>query len=144
MRATRQRRTSRCSEPRGGRASARRGDGCEPVGPLRASTGGAVVVRPRFDAYVAASERLHEIFSSVTDLIEPLSLDEAFLDVTGSRALFGEPEAIARTLRQRIRDELHLPASAGVAHARWPVPAAPPDPLDPDCPAVPAWPAAPL
>jgi DNA polymerase-4 len=86
---------------------------------LRLAPRDVVVVRPRFDAYVAASERLHEIFSSVTDLIEPLSLDEAFLDVTGSRALFGEPEAIARTLRQRIRDELHLPASAGVAPVKF-------------------------
>jgi len=86
---------------------------------LRLAPHDVVVVRPRFDAYVAASERLHEIFSSVTDLIEPLSLDEAFLDVTGSRALFGEPEAIASTLRQRIRDELHLPASAGVAPVKF-------------------------
>lgn len=86
---------------------------------LRLAPRDVVVVRPRFEAYVAASERLHEIFSSVTDLIEPLSLDEAFLDVTGSRALFGEPEAIARTLRQRIRDELHLPASAGVAPVKF-------------------------
>jgi len=86
---------------------------------LRLAPRDVVVVRPRFDAYVAASERLHEIFSSVTDLIEPLSLDEAFLDVTGSRALFGEPEAIARTLRQRIRDELRLPASAGVAPVKF-------------------------
>ncbi len=86
---------------------------------LRLAPPDVVVVRPRFAAYVAASEQLHEIFSSVTDLIEPLSLDEAFLDVTGSRALFGEPEAIARTLRQRIRDELHLPASAGVAPVKF-------------------------
>jgi DNA polymerase-4 len=86
---------------------------------LRLAPRDVVVVRPRFAAYVEASERLHEIFASVTDLVEPLSLDEAFLDVTGSRALFGEPEAIARTLRQRIRDELQLPASAGVAPVKF-------------------------
>ncbi len=86
---------------------------------LRLAPRDVVVVRPRFAAYVAASERLHEIFAAVTDLIEPLSLDEAFLDVTGSRALFGEPDAIARSLRQRIRDELHLPASAGVARVKF-------------------------
>ena len=79
----------------------------------------AVVVRPRFDAYVAASERLHEILESVTPLVEPLSLDEAFLDVTGSRALFGDGETIARMLRQRIRDELSLPVSAGVATVKF-------------------------
>ncbi len=86
---------------------------------LRLAPRDVVVVRPRFEAYVAASDQLHDILSSVTPLVEPLSLDEAFLDVTGSRALFGEPEAIARTLRQRIRDELHLPASAGVAPVKF-------------------------
>ncbi|MFO0603624.1 MAG: DNA polymerase IV [Polyangiales bacterium] len=80
---------------------------------------GAVVVRPRFDAYVEASERLHAILESVTPLVEPLSLDEAFLDVTGSRALFGDGESIARSLRARIRDELALPCSAGVAAVKF-------------------------
>ena len=75
---------------------------------LRLAPRDAVVVRPRFAAYVEASERLHEIFASVTDL-----------DVTGSRALFGEPATIARTIRQRIRDELRLPASAGVASVKF-------------------------
>ncbi len=79
----------------------------------------AVVVRPRFDAYVAASERLHAMFEEVTPLVEPLSLDEAFLDVTGSRALFGDATAIAAKLRARIRDELSLPASAGVAAVKF-------------------------
>ncbi len=79
----------------------------------------AVVVRPRFDAYVAASERLHAILESVTPLVEPLSLDEAFLDVTGSRALFGDGAAIAASLRARVRDELGLPCSAGVAAVKF-------------------------
>ena len=79
----------------------------------------AVVVRPRFDAYVAASERLHAMFEEVTPLVEPLSLDEAFLDVTGSRALFGDATAIAAKLRARIREELSLPASAGVAAVKF-------------------------
>jgi DNA polymerase-4 len=86
---------------------------------LRLAPPDAVVVRPRFAAYVEASERLHEIFAAVTDLIEPLSLDEAFLDVTGSRALFGDAAVIARGLRERIRDELRLPASAGVASVKF-------------------------
>ncbi len=86
---------------------------------LRRAPRNAVVVRPRFDAYVTASEGLHEIFGSVTDLVEPLSLDEAFLDVTGSRALFGDGAVIAATLRRRIRDELRLPASAGVAPVKF-------------------------
>jgi len=79
----------------------------------------AVVVPPRFDAYVAASERLHAILESVTPLVEPLSLDEAFLDVTGSRALFGEAPAVAASLRARVRDELGLPCSTGVAAVKF-------------------------
>ncbi len=78
----------------------------------------AVVVPPRFSAYVEASERIHAIFDSITPLVEPLSLDEAFLDVTASRALFGTGEAIASHVRARIAAELHLPASAGVASSK--------------------------
>lgn len=78
----------------------------------------AVVVPPRFDRYAEASEKVFEIFASVTPLIEPLSLDEAFLDVTASTSLFGTPEKIARSLRARIASELHLPASAGIASAK--------------------------
>jgi len=76
---------------------------------------GAIVVPPRFSAYVEASERIHAIFESVTPLVEPLSLDEAFLDVTASRALFGAPAQIALHVRERIAREVRLPASAGVA-----------------------------
>jgi DNA polymerase-4 len=79
----------------------------------------AVVVPPRFTAYAEASERVHALFEQVTPLIEPLSLDEAFLDVTASRGLFGGPEQIARELRARIRDELALPSSAGIASVKF-------------------------
>lgn len=75
----------------------------------------AVVVSPDFAAYHEVSAHLRQIFLSVTPLVEPLSLDEAFLDVAGSVRLFGEPPAIAARLRQRIRDELSLPASVGIA-----------------------------
>jgi DNA polymerase-4 len=75
----------------------------------------AVVVPPRHDAYADVSARVFEILGSVTPLVEPLSLDEAFLDVTASRALFGAPAEIARRLRARIADEVGLPASAGIA-----------------------------
>ena len=78
----------------------------------------AVVVSPRHDAYADASARVFEILESVTPLVEPLSLDEAFLDVTGSRALFGAPAEIARRLRARIADEVGLPASAGIAEVK--------------------------
>jgi DNA polymerase-4 len=75
----------------------------------------AVVVAPRFHAYQEASERVFAILSSVTPLVQPLSLDEAFLDVTASQALFGSPGQMARHLRQRIEDEVGLPSSAGIA-----------------------------
>lgn len=79
----------------------------------------AVVVRPRFDAYVRASEGVHAVFERYTPLIEPLSLDEAFLDVTASRSLFGDGITIARRIREEIRTEVGLPASAGVASVKF-------------------------
>jgi DNA polymerase-4 len=79
----------------------------------------AIVVSPRMDAYVRASEDVFAILASVTPLIEPLSLDEAFLDVTGSRALFGSPFEIATRLRERILQEVHLPSSAGIATVKF-------------------------
>ena len=75
----------------------------------------AVVVSPDFTRYEAVSRELRQIFLSVTPLVEPLSVDEAFCDVGGSVRLFGPPPRIAATLRQRIRDELGLPASVGIA-----------------------------
>lgn len=79
----------------------------------------AIVVPPRFDAYVDASEAVFRIFERYTPLIEPLSLDEAFLDVTGSQALFGDPVSLAKRIRREISDELHLPASAGIAEVKF-------------------------
>ncbi|HVY39115.1 MAG TPA: DNA polymerase IV [Polyangia bacterium] len=75
----------------------------------------AVVVPPRFDVYSDVSSRVFDILQTVTPLYEPLSLDEAFLDVTASRSLFGSPAEIARNLRARIAGELGLPSSAGIA-----------------------------
>jgi DNA polymerase-4 len=79
----------------------------------------AIVVPPRFDAYVEASEAVFRIFERYTPLIEPLSLDEAFLDVTSSQALFGEPVALSARIRQEIAEELSLPASAGIAEVKF-------------------------
>jgi DNA polymerase-4 len=79
----------------------------------------AEVVPPRFEAYAAASEVVFAILESVTPLVEPLSLDEAFLDVTASRSLFGDGAGIARQLRERIAREAQLPASAGVASVKF-------------------------
>jgi DNA polymerase-4 len=74
----------------------------------------AVVVSPDFDAYRTVSGQLLDLFRSVTPLVEPLSLDEAFLDVGGATRLLGEPPVIAAGIRRRIAEELQLPASVGI------------------------------
>ena len=74
-----------------------------------------VIVRPNFQLYRSVSEQVMAILHSATPLVEPLSLDEAYLDVTEN--LWGEPLAmnVAKRIKERIKDELHLTASAGVA-----------------------------
>ncbi len=79
----------------------------------------ALVVPPRFSAYSEASEQVFAIFERYTPLVEPLSLDEAFLDVTASEGLFGAPAEIARRIRKDIAAELSLPASAGIAAVKF-------------------------
>ncbi|MDR0994914.1 MAG: DNA polymerase IV, partial [Tannerella sp.] len=73
-----------------------------------------IFVRPRFEVYKEVSEEIREIFLDYTDLVEPLSLDEAFLDVSENKK--GQPSAvaIAREIKQRIREKTGLTASAGV------------------------------
>lgn len=75
----------------------------------------AIFIKPRMDHYVAISRQIREIFESFTPLVEPLSLDEAFLDATGSEAIFGSSAAIGRQIKERIRAEVRLVASVGVA-----------------------------
>jgi len=75
----------------------------------------AVVVRPDFPAYAEASRHIREIFLAHTPLVEPLALDEAFLDVGGAVRLLGPPARIGHRIRQRILDQLGLVASVGVA-----------------------------
>jgi DNA polymerase-4 len=65
--------------------------------------------------YASVSRQIREIFEQFTPLVEPLSLDEAFLDVTGSEAIFGPAALIGQQIKQRIRSELQLVASVGVA-----------------------------
>ena len=76
----------------------------------------AVVVAPRFKRYREVSNQVFEVFREFTDLVEGLSLDEAFLDVTGSTGLFGSGEDMAREIKKRIRERTGLTASVGVSH----------------------------
>jgi DNA polymerase-4 len=75
----------------------------------------AILVHPRFEAYEQVSAQIREIFSRYTDLIEPLSLDEAYLDVTQDKQNICSAIEIAKLIKQSIKEELHLTASAGVS-----------------------------
>jgi len=75
----------------------------------------AIFIPPDFTRYRAVSQSTREIFKRHTDLIEPLSLDEAYLDVTENKTGLPTATRVARTIREQIREELHLTASAGVA-----------------------------
>src|SRR5271157_5173412 len=75
----------------------------------------AIFVPPDFTRYRAVSRSVREIFQRHTDLIEPLSLDEAYLDVTENKTGLATATLVARTIREKIRQELDLTASAGVA-----------------------------
>ena len=74
-----------------------------------------IFVKPRFDAYKAVSREVMNIFRSYTDLVEPMSLDEAYLDVTNNKMNMPSATLIAKEIKQRIKNELHLSASAGVS-----------------------------
>jgi DNA polymerase-4 len=74
------------------------------------------IVRPvRFARYREISDRLFAILECFTPLVEPLSVDEAFLDITGTERLFGPAQRVARMIKQRVQDELGLTASVGIA-----------------------------
>ena len=77
-----------------------------------------VYLPPDIERYARESDKVMEILGRVTDLVEPVSIDEAFLDVTGSARALGSGETIARRLKQAIRDETALTASVGVAASK--------------------------
>jgi DNA polymerase-4 len=79
----------------------------------------AVFVKTRFDAYRKVSKQIREIFFDYTDLVEPLSLDEAFLDVTENHKNIPSATLIAKEIKERIQEETQLTASAGVAHNKF-------------------------
>ena len=77
-----------------------------------------VYIAPDMAKYSAISREIRAVFEAFTDLVEPVSVDEAFLDVTASVRLFGDGEAIARAIKARIREQTKLTASVGVATAK--------------------------
>ena len=79
----------------------------------------AIVLEPHYERYQAASREVMRILGDVTPLVEPLSIDEAFLDVSDATALFGPPFAIGTALRARIREETGLVASVGAAATKF-------------------------
>lgn len=74
-----------------------------------------IFIRPRFDAYKEVSQKVRSIFHLYTDLVEPLSLDEAYLDVTMDKLNIGSAIDIAHLIKQAIKEELQLTASAGIS-----------------------------
>jgi DNA polymerase-4 len=80
----------------------------------------AVVVKPRFDAYITASRAIRTMMEELSDRIEPLSLDEAFIDLSGTERLHGAPPAVMLArLTRRMQDELGLSGSIGLSHNKF-------------------------
>ncbi|WP_404372514.1 DNA polymerase IV [Sphingomonas sp. MMS24-J45] len=78
-----------------------------------------IFVRPRFEVYRAVSQQIHAIFADYTDLIQPLSLDEAYLDVTANRRGIATAWLTAKEIRARILEETGLTASAGISYNKF-------------------------
>jgi DNA polymerase IV len=80
---------------------------------------GAIVVTPRMEAYSEASKAMFDVFADTTPLVEGLSIDEAFLDVRGMERIAGSPADMAVRLRRRVREEVGLPVTVGVARTKF-------------------------
>ena len=78
-----------------------------------------VFIRGRMNQYVNVGRQVREIFHRYTPIVQPLSLDEAFLDVSGTRRLHGEADQIGRAIKDAIQHELHLTASVGIAPLKF-------------------------
>jgi DNA polymerase IV len=89
-----------------------------PMGRARRACPDAAFLAPRFEVYAESSRAVMQILRSVTPLVEPIAMDEAFLDVRGAARRLGDGAAIARMIRARVRDETGLVASVGVASTK--------------------------
>lgn len=90
-----------------------------PMSRARRLAPNAVVIAPHHERYHAVSRSVMEVFDSITPIVEPLSLDEAFLDVSGARRRLGRPSAIASLIRSRVREEVGITCSVGVASTKF-------------------------
>lgn len=90
-----------------------------PLAQARRLCPAAVFVPGRMERYAEVADDLRRIFHSFTPLVEPLSLDEAFLDVAGTERLFGDALAVGREIKHRVRTELELVASVGISHNKF-------------------------
>jgi DNA polymerase-4 len=91
-----------------------------PMAQARRMCPSAIIVPPRFDRYQEVSQTIMAVFSNFSPEVEALSLDEAFLDMSGSEGLFGEPECIGRRLKAAIRDATGgLTASVGLSATKY-------------------------
>ncbi len=79
----------------------------------------AIFVKPRFEVYREVSDQIRDVFFEFTDLVEPLSLDEAYLDVTENHINLPSATLIAKKIRELIKEKTRLTASAGVAHNKF-------------------------
>jgi DNA polymerase-4 len=79
----------------------------------------AVVVAPRMTAYMRASDAVFEVFRGITPLVEAISVDEAFLDVSGLRRVSGTPVQVADRLRAEVRERVGLPITVGIARTKF-------------------------
>ena len=90
-----------------------------PIWEARQKCPHAIFVPTRIHNYRLASQKFFHICSEYTPFLEPLSIDEAFLDVSSCESLFGPAEAIGRKIKARVREELHLPVSVGIASNKF-------------------------
>jgi DNA polymerase IV len=90
-----------------------------PVGRAKRMAPHAIFIAPEHHRYAEISERVMTIFNSFTPLVEPISLDEAFLDVTGSQKLFGDGREIATKIREQVEQEEGITCSVGIAQSKF-------------------------